>query len=312
MRFSALWLVQFVNFCFVLVSISVNAEVLSSNDPSPNSPPSEDSLLEVSMLVEVAAEGLINANEPDALSLATFELAGHIDLTKRLYSDVLFSYDEEAESLEFDTFVLGFQHEDEPKWLLLVGQNYLPFGAFLTHQLQDTLSLEMSEIRQLYSGLSYADENWIGEFYTYENEEEKRGKLGGRIGFQAERFYIEVDYIESLYESQAVSVHGHININDVMLIAEHVVIEHKNNLAFVEDEKRNQSQTQHVEIAYQYGAITMSISYQESDALEDFELAEQKTSLTVRGDINQYTHLGIELGRTDGEEDLMMQLAVML
>lgn len=155
---------------------------------------------------------------------------------------------------------------------------------------------------------SYEQDGWVGEFYVYENEEEKRGKLGGRLGYQTDHFQLEVDYIESLYENQAASIHGHINMNSLMFIAEYVVIEHKESA----QNEPKQSETKQLEVAYALGAMTISAAYQESSALDDFELPKEKASLTVGGEINSTVSLGAEVGRTDGQEDLMLLLTVML
>ncbi len=96
---------------------------------------------------------------------------------------------------------------------------------------------------------------------------------------------------------------GHLNLEDLVIIGEHLIIEHKE-----QGSALAQSQTDQLELAYQVGPIVISASYQETKALAEFELAEQKASLAVHGGIYQYAHLGLETG----DENLMLLLSVML
>jgi len=100
---------------------------------------------------------------------------------------------------------------------------------------------------------------------------------------------------------------GHLNLEDLVIIGEHLIIEHKE-----QGSALAQSQTDQLELAYQVGPIVISASYQETKALAEFELAEQKAFLAVHGGIYQYAHLGLEAGKADGEENLMLLLSVML
>ncbi len=127
------------------------------------------------------------------------------------------------------------------------------------------MSLELAETRQLFTGISYQKEGVISEFYLYEDDQGGQGKFGGRIGYKDDLYHIELDYIESLHDNHAVSIHGHLNIDNLMLIAEHLIIENDTSLSF-----KDQNQTSQFEVAYQFGLVIISALYQESDALADF------------------------------------------
>lgn len=307
MRFDSVWLTLFSKILFLLMPISALAELplpIPIDDPTPGA---TQFFLEPSLLVEVAAEHYINVDEPDVLSLETLELGGHVDLTKRVYSDVLFAYDEESESIEFDTLVINFQHEVESQWMLAMGRGYLPFGAFLTHQVNDTLSLEFAETRQLFSAISYQQYGFVNELYVYQDEQDKTKNLGGSIVYQDHSFHIGIDYIESLYDDPAVSFHGHIDLHAVVLIAEHIVVEHNN-----QDAELDKSLIDQIELAYQFENMVISAAYQVAELAEDCEVAAEKTSLSLSGQINQYAQLGVELARADGDESMKVQLSVLL
>ena len=301
MRSIFLGLVRFSHACLLLWPLTVMAE-LSSSLESSNSI-SVNSLLDTSLLIELAAEHFMNTSEPDALSLATLELSGYAELTPRLTSDVLFSYDEDSESIEFDTLVMNFQHENYNQWLLAVGRDYLPFGAFITHQVNDTLSLEFSETRQLFTGIAYENHGIVTKLYLYQDEgknEGEVGKLGGSIVYQGHLHHLGLDYIGSLHGDEGVSIHGHINVKSFILIAERIM------------SLGNSQQIDQFELAYQFGTLFISAAYQTTHVIDAFELHAEKTSLTVHGDFNQYAQLGIELGRADDNESMKMRLSILL
>jgi hypothetical protein len=283
---------------------------LSSSLESSNSI-SVNSLLDTSLLIELAAEHFMNTSEPDALSLATLELSGYAELTPRLTSDVLFSYDEDSESIEFDTLVMNFQHEHYNQWLLAAGRDYLPFGAFITHQVNDTLALEFAEARQLFAGIAYENHGVVTELYIYQDEggneweddgknENEAGQLGGSIVYQGHLHHLGLDYIGSLHGDEGVSIHGHINVKSFILIAERIM------------SLGNSQQIDQFELAYQFGTLFISAAYQTTHVIDAFELHAEKTSLTVHGDFNQYAQLGIELGRADDNESMKMRLSILL
>ena len=309
MRSIFLGLVRFSHACLLLWPLTVMAE-LSSSLESSNSI-SVNSLLDTSLLIELAAEHFMNTSEPDALSLATLELSGYAELTPRLTSDVLFSYDEDSESIEFDTLVMNFQYEHYNQWLLAAGRDYLPFGAFITHQVNDTLALEFAETRQLFAGIAYENHGVVAELYIYQDEggnewedegknENEAGKLGGSIVYQGHLHHLGLDYIESLHGEEGISIHGHIDVENFILIAERIV------------SLGSHDQIDQIELAYQFGTLFISAAYQTTHVVDVFELPAEKSSLTVHGDLNQYAQLGLELGRADGNESMKIQLSILL
>lgn len=78
------------------------------------------------------------------------------------------------------------------------------------------------------------------------------------------------------------------------------------------------SHTDQVELAYDAGTVILSISYQENYAhanikqlgLEGTELPQKKTSFTINGELNSYTHLGLQLAQTDSVESAIMLLSM--
>lgn len=292
-------LVRSIQVGLMLVTFTAMAEIpiaLDSPDPTLENP-----LLAANMLIELAGEHFINTREPDTLSLATLELSGHADLTPRLMTDILFSYDEDSESIEFDTFTLNYQHEQQDQWLLATGRDYLPFGAFITHQVNDTLALEFAETRQLFAGIAYENYGVVTELYVYQNEgEDNARKLGGSIAYQGHLHHLGLDYIESLHGEESISIHGHMEVEKFILIAEQVV------------SLTSRNYVNQVELACRLGEFFISAAYQVSHVLEALELPAEKVSLTVHGDLNQYAQLGIELGRADGNESVKTQLSILL
>ena len=275
-------------------------------------------LLQVSALLEVMAEGLLNSEQQDEVSLSTLQLAGHKDLTERISLDILFFYSAESDSLEFDTLVLNYQHEQQPEWAFSIGQDYLPFGAFSTHQLDDTLSLEVAERRDLFTAVTHQKNGFISQLYVHKLEQNSATSFGAGIVYQTDfdqsgSYLMGVDYIDSLYDRRGLSLQGQVNWQEFAMIVERLLLEH--------DQGNHQSLKNHtdqIELVYDAGTLLLSVSYQENHAhanidqlaLEGFELPQKKTSFTISSDLNSFTHLGLQLAQAESEESASLLLSL--
>lgn len=185
MKNNILFLALIIQGFFFVFSTTVAAEGVISDHTNINDSSSHH-FLQVSALLQVMTEGLLNTEQKDEISLATLELAGRGDLTERVSLDILFSYSDESDHLEFDTLVLSYQHEEQPDWAFSIGQNYLLFGAFNTRQLDDTLSLEVAENRELLTAVTHQKNGFISEFYVYKLEQNSATSFGAGVAYQAD------------------------------------------------------------------------------------------------------------------------------
>lgn len=240
--------------------------------------------------------------------MATLEIGGHADLTKRISLDVIFAYSDESDHLEFDTLVLNYQHEQRPDWTLSMGQYYLPFGAFITHQIGDTFSLEIAESRQLFTGITHQRNGFITELYAHKAEQSSDTSFAAGIAYNADlssagSYQVGIDYIDSLYEHKGLSVQGQVNWHAVAIILERLMLEDDNPQSF----SRYSNQ---VELVYEAESYLVSVSYQESHDLDEFELAANKTSITISSDLTEYVYTGLQLARADNEDSASLLLAL--
>ena len=98
--------------------------------------------LKVSGVLEVETthtEGLDDSQDNASnTSLATFELAMATPINQYADATVTFLYEEQDTPFEVDTASISISAS--PNFNLTFGQVYLPFGAFETHQVNDTLA----------------------------------------------------------------------------------------------------------------------------------------------------------------------------
>lgn len=312
MKLDSLYFAQIINrplffILTVFMSFSLQAE-MSNQIEAPAKTSASPSPLVLSGLLELAFEASDQAEDDTEFSLATLELAGHVDLTPRLELDVLFAYDQDSDSLQFDTGVMTYQYEKQSSWIFSAGREYLPFGAFFSHQVNDTLSLELAEIRGVFSGASYQQAGFKAELYLYEEALGKHANLGGRIGFHHDVFQIEMDVIESVQDNPGLSVHGQIMLEKLVLIGEHLVIFNQADRVV----GNRPSRVDQIELAYHFANIILAAAYQESDVLDEFELAKEKTSITLSSELNSAAHLGFEVARQDGSDSLTLLFSMAL
>jgi hypothetical protein len=264
--------------------------------------------IEFSGLLELSAEHQIDPQdaeaEDDKVSLATFELGMHTDLSDTIAADMLLAYQEDIDSMLLDALTVNFTNDIQPQWYATLGKDYLPFGSFATFQVNDTLGLELAETNQLFATAGYHGGHLLSNVYVYENEEGIAGKVGGRLGYHTDVFHIGIDYIDSLYDSPAYGIHGQWSIRGLTLIAEHLIVDHF---------KLNEtSHAEQYEIGYDVNGIVIAVSYQVNDAIKELELPQEKTSMVMRLPLSKMSQTGIELWKQDGLVNFTAQLSITL
>lgn len=298
--------VNFISVFFALNALTVQADFFSALSMQQDPP------IEFSSLVEFSSEHRIDPKDEtdnnEKISLATFEVGMHADVSRIISADILWAYQEELDSMMLDAMTVSFDlnsnSHSTAQWQGAIGRDYLPFGAFMTFQVNDTLGLELAERNQLFSGVSYHGDHTLANVYVYENEEGAVGKVGGRLGFHDENFQVELDYIDSLYDAPAYGIHGYWIYSQLTLLAEFIMVDHF-------DLDRD-STAEQVEVAYDFGGLIVAASYQVSDALDELELAKEKASIALHTQVHSITHLGLEVFRQDGIANILAQLSVML
>lgn len=294
--------VVFLSFLLTLSSLTVQAELLSAFNVPKNPAIDFFGLLELSSDLQIDPRDA--ERDDEKVSLGTLELGMHSDVSNVIAVDVLIAYQEDSAAMVLDTLTTAYTHSARPKWHAAGGKNYLPFGAFSTFQLNDTLGLELAETNQIFANVGFHGDQFISDVYVYENEEGIVGKVGGRVGYHTDVFHIGFDYIDSLYESPAYGMHGQWTVEQLTLLAEHIVVDH-----YRLNEK---SYAEQYEIAYDFNGIVIAVSYQINDALKILELPQEKASITISAPINHISQAGIELWKQDGIASIGAQFSLIL
>jgi len=190
-----------------------------------------------------------------------------------------------------------------------MGQTYLPFGAFETQQVNDTLALSIAEARNsvLMTGFTQGDFN--PEAYIFSNEEGKLNQGGLRVNYRHKALALGIDYINNILNSDgfkalndesenspfkqqthchATSLHITTKIAGIALNAEYI------NLERTGTDNLNIHAVQG-EIAYQHAATTLALSYQQTQDAALLGLPKQRTSITSAYNLLKNTRIAMEL-----------------
>ena len=165
---------------------------------------------EVGALIEIEAfatdsEGFTENSASDIV-VATVEVGVGAQLNDYSRADVYFLYEEDDTDLEVDVATLTFGN-DESGLMLVLGQNYLPFGSFETALVNDTLVLEVAETRETAAELYYSVAGITLGTYLFrgDGDDSHATEFGALIAYGAENFTVGISYINNLLDSDGVS-----------------------------------------------------------------------------------------------------------
>lgn len=274
-------------------------------------------------LDKVTFSGLIEVeasyNDPDSGSsdsdivVATVELGIEAEITDNIAANILFLYEEDETDLEVDIATISYKLNDTG-FSFLAGQDYVPFGSFETHQINDTLVLEIGETRETILAASYESGLFSGSVYAFNGEQDEGDRntiqsFGARVGLSNDHFAVGADYISNLGDSDSlednefniededavdgVSIHASARLSNVTLLAEYLTALDE----FAGDGADSEPEAFQLEAAIEVGAFTYALTYEETDEALFLELPEERISFGVSTEIFGGIGLGVQFFR---------------
>ena len=270
--------------------------------------------LKVSGVLEVETthtEGFNDSQEDTSdTRLATFELAMATPVNQYTEATVTFLYEEQDTPFEVDTASISIS--DNSNLNLTFGQVYLPFGAFETHQVNDTLALEIAEIRNSALIAGYGRNGFSAQGYVFATQENKLNQGGFRVGFRNNHINVYTDFINNalnsdafqtlaeedpqfsnLTDTPAISVHLGAQISDLLIQCEHLALDSIGGLNITSSQ---------LEASYHFDNFSLALSLQQTKDAQALNLPLQRVSYTTTMNILHNTQLAIELWRDENKD----------
>ena len=246
------------------------------------------------------------------LVVATAELGVDAAVTDQISALVTLLYEEDGDGVEVDIASASYSPADSG-FSFLLGQDYLPFGAYETALVNDPLSLDIGEARETTFIVNYENDAFNGAFYIFNGDQDEDGKdrlvnYGARLAVANDTFSIGLDYLSNLADSDGlqekdfgyktgagvvdgVSVYGSINVGAMTIMAEHLSALDD----FGADGKGSEPSASQFEVAVGAGDFTYAISYQQTDESKFIDLPEERLSVGFSTEIFGGISLGVQL-----------------
>lgn len=237
-------------------------ETVQQSSPAPAGESAAEKIadtVELSGTVEIGAyagEGYEGDDYSD-LTVDTAAVALTAQLNDYSSAEISLLYEEDDTDLEVDTASVTFATENSP-WSLQLGQTYLPFGAYSTSLVNDTLPLEIAETRETAAIAGYSEHGITALAYVFNGDVDHDSasndtlqNWGARLAYDSTAdnagFGIGVDYLSNIADSDSIgdylddnwtsptgagydqwlrssvsawAVHGYANAGPVLLTAE--------------------------------------------------------------------------------------------
>ncbi len=253
-------------------------------------------------------------NSYSDINVATVELAVDAAINSHVDAHVSFLYEEGEAGIDVDEAAITLVKGQGSPFSLTLGQLYLPFGAFETALINDTLTLEIGETLQTAAIVDYQKDALSGSFYVFDGEVDRPDNVetwGFSLGYATEQFHVGMDYISSIADTDALSsaigtdiresaegvtLHSSFTQGDLTVLIEYLAamdaLELTSNLDI-------EPEAIHLEI--DYGArvseydVTFALALQTTDEAAGIELSEERLSLGASIELFKATSLGFEL-----------------
>lgn len=180
--------------------------------------------VELSGTVEIGAyagEDYAGGDYSD-LTVDTAAVALTAQLNDYSSAEISLLYEEDDTDLEVDTASITFAKDGSP-WSLQLGQTYLPFGAFSTNLVNDTLVLEMAETRETAAIAGFSRDGFTAQTYVFNGDidhdsasNDTLQNWGARIAYDSDNFGAGLDYISNIADSDGISGYLDDNWDDTL------------------------------------------------------------------------------------------------
>lgn len=277
---------------------------------------SEAPILEFAGLVEIEA-GVISGDGPSSsdLVVSTVEFGVESQLSDVATAQVLFLYEEDGTPLEVDVATLALGYDGSPL-SVVIGQDYLPFGAYQSALVSDSFTLELGETRETAAVLQYQQADIIGAIYTFNGDQDESDdhiqNIGARVGFVNDMLELSLDYTSNLLDSDGLqqgdyglatgtaavagaSVAGLLKLGTFSVYGEHLTALNP----ILGDGGGAEPASSHVELAMASGDFVYAIGYEMSDETAFLGLPEKRARIGLSTSIDETIWLGFELGQSE-------------
>lgn len=286
--------------------------------------------LTVGGLLEVeasSAESFSGASSSD-LTLATAELVFDARVNPSIDAHLSFLYEEDDTPFEVDEATISVALDDSKS--VVMGQMYVPFGAFETNMVSDPLTLELSEARETALQFAYTRGAFQANAFIYngakteKTAQEKIDQFGVGIAYAMEReglsYDVGVDYMNNLADADGVTAqisattlnqyigayiaHGIVKIGAFSFIGEYLAATDKfasSELAF----NGRGAEPSAINIEFGYDTMiagqpaTWAMGYQATDEALALALPETKLMLAVSVEVMKDTALSFEVANSE-------------
>ena len=155
----------------------------------------------------------------DDFAVSTVELLAALDLNKHISSKVGFLYEEDETDFELDYATIDFDDLGIEALSVSVGKMYLPFGRFDTNMMNDTLVLELAEIRDVSGMVTWSNSDISISSFLFKGDVESNDQSSTAMGVSAEYALgsasVGLDYLTNVYQTNLFS--GYINEQDILI-----------------------------------------------------------------------------------------------
>jgi hypothetical protein len=262
------------------------------------------------------------------LVVATTELGAEAELSERISAALVLLYEEDEGGVDVDIATINYDFNSGFSFVL--GQEYLPFGAYGTALVSDPIALEFGETRETTLITHYEQGGFNGAFYIFNGDNDEKDKqeindYGVRLSFSSDRFTIGGDYISNLgdsdgltdtidYSLQDDAIAGAAVFTEIAFGGVTIFAEHLSALDGYSPENNAEPSASQLEVAFEAGNFTYAASYQQTDEAGFLDLPEERISIGFSTEVFDGLGLGVELARDedyagDTTNNFVVQLA---
>lgn len=176
-----------------------------------------EGLVELELLYTDSDE--FSEESADEFTVSTVELFAGLDLNKHISSKVGFLYEEDETDFELDYATIDFDDMGVEALGLSIGKMYLPFGRFDTSMMNDTLVLELAEIRDVSGLVTWSNSDISISSFLFKGDVESNDQSSTAMGVSTDYALgaatFGLDYLTNVYQTNLFS--DYINEQDILI-----------------------------------------------------------------------------------------------
>jgi hypothetical protein len=279
-----------------------------------------------------AGKGYNNEDTSD-LTVDTAAIGMNAQLNDYSSAEISLLYEEGGTELDVDTASITYAKEGNP-FALQLGQTYLPFGAYSTQLVNDTLALQIAETRETAAIAGFSQNGFTAQAYVFNGDidhdsatNDTLQNWGARLAWQSAEEAgsgVGLDYINNIADSDAIqsfvedkvtdahlwlrdersawSAHAYTNVGPVLLTAEYLTSDNFSEAEIAAATDIGKSpQAWQLEGAYTTQLFereyTFAMAWQETEDALFLELPERRQSIGASTALDEKTSLAMELWR---------------